>query len=489
MIRTIIQYNGEAFVALFARPNWSESVEVTEATLTEIETSRLGKEYRRSGAHAPAVSKISYTSTLRAQDAQDWRSFNSYLGSMRVVVPVWPDAVTYARRATMAHDSGFVICWDTGFTNVVLTDSSTIPETEYVAPALIGSIKLNDDIPLTDFDGDVEIEVSLIPLTSVLAGYSDPFASGYMIPEITDQPDDVSQVTGTTVTLTVVAVTNDISGPLTYQWYFGTVVLVGATSASYSFTRSDTTDGGYYVVVSNDVGPVQSNTVTISLATWQLLSDTNVTASSDIVSSWDTTDSNYSFTQATIGIQPVVDSSDLLNGIAPIRFTNDYLLSTTTVGLPTGADPFTLSCLLRCRSAVETGGDTRYAYVWGYGGMVNTNQPRALGCRRASSTVWWDYSSAASTIDSDDSEVCLITVTYDGTTQKLYRNGTLIGSGEEVHATVATQFSIGTWTSVINERVADCSIWEISAFSVALSSEEISDYLEYINSRYGISLT
>jgi hypothetical protein len=264
MIRTNIQYNGEAFVALFARPNWSESVDVTEATLTEIETSRLGKEYRRSGAHAPAVSKISYTSTLRAQDAQDWRSFNSYLGSKRVVVPVWPDFVTYARRATMAHDSGFVLCWDTGFTNVVLTDSSTIPETEYVAPALIGSIKLNDDIPLTDFDGDVEIEVSLIPLTSVLAGYSDPFSSGYMLPQIINQPVAWSGAEGSEVTLSVTAITNDISGPLTYQWYFGVEAIPGATSASYVIESvASGNEGSYYVVVSNDVGHVQGNTVTV----------------------------------------------------------------------------------------------------------------------------------------------------------------------------------------------------------------------------------
>ena len=79
---------------------------------------------------------------------------------------------------------------------------------------------------------------------------------------ITDQPDDVSQATGTTVTLSVTATTE--TGTLSYQWYFGSTAVSGATSATYSFTLSGTTDGGYHVVVSNDVGHVTSRTASVT---------------------------------------------------------------------------------------------------------------------------------------------------------------------------------------------------------------------------------
>jgi hypothetical protein len=222
---------------------------------------------------------------------------------------------------------------------------------------------------------------------------------------------------------------------------------------------------------------------------WQLLSDTNVVSLSNAVSSWVTKDSLHSFNQTTSGIQPVIDSSDLLNGIAPIRFTNDYLISASSVNLPIGADPFTISCLVRCRSALGTGGDTNYSYIWGYGGTVNTDQPRALGCRRSGSTVWWGYTSAVSSIDSDDSYPYLITMTYDGLILKLYRNIVLIGSGEEYRDTRETQFTIGTWLSVLSERVADCSFWEISTWNKSISSLELSRYINYINNRYKLNLT
>ena len=90
---------------------------------------------------------------------------------------------------------------------------------------------------------------------------------GVMIPIITDQPDDWTGSIGAKVTLNVVATTNAQSGPLTYQWYFGGVKIAGATAASYVITSmASGNEGNYYVVVSNDVGSVQSATAGVILA-------------------------------------------------------------------------------------------------------------------------------------------------------------------------------------------------------------------------------
>lgn len=288
---------------------------------------------------------------------------------------------------------------------------------------------------------------------------------------------------GASVTLTCVATG---TGPFTYAWSFEGEPIIGAEEVEYTFPAAE---GTFSCVVTDAYGRTASADAEIMTSLWMLRSDLNVTDTSGIVSSWATTDGVYSFSQSTSGIRPVIDTSDLLNGHAPIRFTNDYLISSAAVGLPIGTNPSTIACLIRCRSADGTGGDTNYSYVWGYGGAVNTTQPRALGCRRVGSTIWWDYTEGISTVDSDDSLVCLITAVYDGTTGKLYKNTALIASALSTRTTQATPFSIGTWTSVTAERVADASIWELKAWNRALSPSEIASYISAINSRYGLSLT
>jgi len=138
---------------------------------------------------------------------------------------------------------------------------------------------------------------------------------GIAKPVITDQPDDVTQATGTTVTLSVTATTNEYSGELHYQWYFGAVKLVGETSASYSFTLSDTTYGGYHVVVSNDAGHVTSRTASVVIA--------------GIVSQFSSLVSGRDICQASNGNFYVVSTS----GVYEVLQDGTYsLISTTATG-------------------------------------------------------------------------------------------------------------------------------------------------------------
>lgn len=104
------------------------------------------------------------------------------------------------------------------------------------------------------------VEYNYIPL----ADCADMIPGGFL-PVITVHPASANVVIGVSHTLSV-TVTNDetLSGSLRYRWYLDGTPIDGATAASYTFTASSSNDGGYYVIVSNNVGSVTSNTATIA---------------------------------------------------------------------------------------------------------------------------------------------------------------------------------------------------------------------------------
>ncbi len=82
-------------------------------------------------------------------------------------------------------------------------------------------------------------------------------------PTITTQPASQTVVLGNSATFSVAATG---TGTLSYQWYFGSSAISGATSASYSIaTTTASNAGSYYVVVTNPYGSVTSSTATLTL--------------------------------------------------------------------------------------------------------------------------------------------------------------------------------------------------------------------------------
>lgn len=79
------------------------------------------------------------------------------------------------------------------------------------------------------------------------------------LPQITKQPSSVAECVGRQVTLSV-----ETSGdqPLSYQWYRNGVPV--GTGQNYSFTMDRTTEGEYWVIVSNECGQVQSRRVVVT---------------------------------------------------------------------------------------------------------------------------------------------------------------------------------------------------------------------------------
>jgi hypothetical protein len=83
-------------------------------------------------------------------------------------------------------------------------------------------------------------------------------------PAITMQPVNQTVVVGQTATFTVVATG---TAPLNYQWQKGGTNISGANSASYTTPATTLTDNGsqFDVVVSNALGSITSNTVTLTV--------------------------------------------------------------------------------------------------------------------------------------------------------------------------------------------------------------------------------
>jgi len=82
-------------------------------------------------------------------------------------------------------------------------------------------------------------------------------------PSISLQPPDIDLPIGQRADFTVVA---NGTPPLTYQWYFDTHKIAGATGAAYIIPRIAAKNvGSYTVTVSNALGSVGSDTVTLTL--------------------------------------------------------------------------------------------------------------------------------------------------------------------------------------------------------------------------------
>ena len=84
-------------------------------------------------------------------------------------------------------------------------------------------------------------------------------------PSITQQPANSTVTLGKAASFTVAATGQPAP---TYQWYFNTKKISGATSSTYTIAKVSTTNAGKYaVVVTNSLGNTTSNTVTLTLAT------------------------------------------------------------------------------------------------------------------------------------------------------------------------------------------------------------------------------
>ena len=82
-------------------------------------------------------------------------------------------------------------------------------------------------------------------------------------PSIASQPESLTVIQGNTATFMIGA---SGTGPLAYQWKHAGTNLPGATAANYVKNNAQPSDaGGYFVTITNSVGPTNSITVTLTV--------------------------------------------------------------------------------------------------------------------------------------------------------------------------------------------------------------------------------
>lgn len=99
-------------------------------------------------------------------------------------------------------------------------------------------------------------------------------AAAKQAPIITQEPTNLMVVVGANVTFSVAATGTT---PLTYQWFFGGLPVLGATHSSLTLNNVQLLNGGSYnVVVANSAGSASSAAVSLVIYTNSVSFDTNV---------------------------------------------------------------------------------------------------------------------------------------------------------------------------------------------------------------------
>jgi uncharacterized membrane protein len=89
------------------------------------------------------------------------------------------------------------------------------------------------------------------------------FGSSYSSPSFVTQPASQSVTPGAAATFSVAA---NGAQPLTYQWLFNNVVVLGETNSSYTVTNAQLgTAGNYSVIVANEFGSITSSSAGLNV--------------------------------------------------------------------------------------------------------------------------------------------------------------------------------------------------------------------------------
>jgi|GEM_PF-2939237 len=211
---------------------------------------------------------------------------------------------------------------------------------------------------------------------------------------------------------------------------------------------------------------------------FEMASDYGVTGASPI-SSWVSKTGSASFTPYN-SANPILDTSNAVNGYAPARFTNDTMRSSAVLGMPVAANPRSIMCL------VNPNAKTGRNYLWAYG---TTQQLSVLlGDSYLSFEAWGSIypSNTSATLSSYQ----LLTLTYDGTQVKLYKNSSLILTYIiALAATAETVFAIGGRQNYADGYATDASYLSLTGWNTCLSAAQIAEAITYFNTKYALTLS
>lgn len=160
MLSKLLTYKDTQVVLILVEPDYADLVKVSEEFDTEIEETVQAVEYRRSVAENAKI-EMEYNSKFvdEADDWQEWRALQAYISDRRVVCPIWPDVRPYDEWDTRVHDTSIIVGWNEGFENCVIADSTSVPVRDYIAPACIGRMEMNEDDPICGHTASISIKM------------------------------------------------------------------------------------------------------------------------------------------------------------------------------------------------------------------------------------------------------------------------------------------------------------------------------------------
>ena len=216
------------------------------------------------------ITTNSYVNTLALYNAQATLSNTNVLGNSPVL-SLGASTLTISNNLTVASSSVFNFALGTNSTTVGVSSNLVLSGTLNIAD---GGGFTSGSYPL--FTYGTALTTNNLSLGSTPVGYSysiNTSTSGQVNlavtlldtpPEITSQPENQTNVFGSTASFDVAA-TGEI--PLSYQWYFNTnIVLTDETNSTLTLNNIQYTDGGdYTVVITNDAGSVTSVVATLTV--------------------------------------------------------------------------------------------------------------------------------------------------------------------------------------------------------------------------------
>jgi glucose/arabinose dehydrogenase len=136
----------------------------------------------------------------------------------------------------------------------------------YVDPAGGGMVNFASNLPGALVAMNTGKDGNLYFLSISQNGLYKVVYSGGSAPVINQQPTNETVSQGQTAVFSVMA---GGASPLTYQWYKNNVAISGATTATYTIPNAQTANqGSYKVIISNNYGNVTSNTVSLTVTSF-----------------------------------------------------------------------------------------------------------------------------------------------------------------------------------------------------------------------------
>ena len=162
---------------------------------------------------------------------------------------------------------------------------------------------------------------------------------------------------------------------------------------------------------------------------------------------------------------------------------NGYFNKATTAGVPTGSSSYTLCAWIQLGSSWGSNGIIGVGSAYGSGNSVNAFRTSGTNTLL---NYWWanDFSAVASLSPATQWFNCV--AQWDGTTRRIWVNGTEIGSAAASGLNVTTSLVQIGGTNTNGSESLRGNIGQVLIYNRALSSTEIQDNYNAIKTRYGV---